>query len=122
MNSRKPIVWVMKEQVRRGATGPEPMDYTPAMKYGEVRFITDFDLPLHQGGSLVGSWWNAVHDFIEEFDPTIDFLVPTGQPLAMVLIGAAIGNAYTGNLQFLVWRREDNKYVPYTSAETPITA
>lgn len=119
MNSRQPIVWVMKEQTRRSVTGPEAMDYTPAMKYGELRFITDFDLPIHHGGTLTGAWWKSVEAFMHEYDPDRDFIVATGQPLAMVLIGFALGMCGAGPT-FLIWRREENRYVPY-KATIPLT-
>jgi len=102
----------MKEQVKRGVNGPEAMDYTPAMRYGEIRFITDFDLPLYGTGTLTEAWWKAVHRFVKEFDEKIDFLVATGQPLAMVLIGYALG-VHEFNPTFLIWRREENKYIPF---------
>lgn len=115
MASRKPIVWVIKEQVRRGVTGPEPMDYTPAMRYGDIEFITQYDLPLHPNGSLAANWWQAVKDFTHSFDPKQDFIVATGQPMAMVLIGYVLG-VMRVEPTFLVWRREENKYIPYTPA------
>lgn len=116
MPTRGPIVWVIKEQVKRGITGPEPMDYTPAFKYGEVRFITDFDMPIHQGGSLVRAWNAAASQFAKEYDEDTDFIIATGQPTAMVMIGWILG--ISDSLpRFLVWRREDNMYVPFTPAE-----
>lgn len=117
MDPRKgPIVWVIKEQVKRGVTGPAPMDYTPAFKYGEVRFITDFDMPLHAGGSLARAWNEAAIEFAQMYDQDKDFIIPTGQPTAMVMIGWIL--AVAGAIpRFLVWRREDNNYVPFTPTE-----
>lgn len=110
-----PIVWILKEQVRRGLTGSEAMDYTPAMRWGEIKFVTDFDVPLHPGGTVMGKWAHQVRQFVEQFDPAIDFIVPTGQPVAMVLIGYILGATakLDGGIQFLVWRREENTYIPF---------
>lgn len=113
---RKPIVWIVKEQVRRIQTGVEVMDYTPAMKYGELRFITNFDPPSHvQKSSLMEAWGKAVKSFLDEFDPRIDFLIASGQPTAMMLVAYMIGLHHgTGNQpRFLLWRREEGMYLPY---------
>ncbi len=111
---RQPIVWVIKEQVRRGITGVEAMDYTPAMKYGELRFITDADIPHHPGSSVYKEWQRKVEAFCTEYDENKDFIVCTGQPVAMVQIGYMLGSheQFPKNPRYLVYRREDNAYQP----------
>lgn len=111
--SGKPIVWVIKEQVRRGMTGPEPMDYTLAMRYGDIRFITEYDLPSGPSNTLQARWNDAVAAFVRDYDEDRDFIIATGQPHAMVLIGWALGVAQRLP-RFLVWRREEGHYVPFT--------
>jgi hypothetical protein len=96
---RKPIVWIVKEQVRRLQTGVEAMDYTPAMKYGELRFITDFDPPTHaQKSTLLEAWGKSVRAFLKEFDPRTDFVVASGQPTAMMLIAWLMGIHQAANV------------------------
>lgn len=120
----EPIVWIVKEQVRRGTTGPEAMDYTPAMKWGELRFITQYDPPSHvtRGSSLMKSWWSEVQNFYTEFNPEIDFIIASGQPTAMMMVAYLVGRYHGNNTEFgrpiaaprfLLWRREEGGYIPY---------
>lgn len=116
---RKPIVWIVKEQVRRtGSSGVEAMDYTPAMKYGEIRFITQSDPPSFiTKSSVLEAWSNSVERFMEEFNPQLDFIIASGQPTAMMMVGWLIGDTLAGfdrhPPRFLLWRREENTYIPY---------
>lgn len=106
-----PTVWVLKEQMR-GGDAKQVFDYTPAMKYGELRFATDFDLPLHPNSSVRAAWFTDVNVMISEFDAERDWLILTGQPLAIFVAGqmfAALGVTP----RILVWRREQNAYVPF---------
>lgn len=121
MNNTRPTVWVLKEQVINGSTGSRPMDYTPAYEYGDVRFITEFDLPLHPNSTVAKSWYESVMAFIQEFDPTHDFVITTGQPLAIFMLGMVMGTlGVVPNV--LVWKREQNRYVVYkpTPIDSPI--
>jgi hypothetical protein len=112
---RKPIVWIVKEQVRRTQAGIEAMDYTPAMKWGEPRFITSFDPPaLLTKSTVLEGWHKSVRAFIDAFDAETDFIIATGNPTAMMMIAYLMGAARPYSPpRFLLWRREDNAYVPY---------
>lgn len=116
MQTKRPTVWVIKEQMKSGPNGPEPMDYTPAYEYGDLRFITEFDPPLHPG-TIRAEWDKQVAKFIEQMDVDRDYLVLSGSPLAIFLIGAKLGECKgIGNLSLprvLVWRREQGRYVIY---------
>lgn len=127
--NKRPQVWIVKEQVRRGASGPEAMDYTPAMKYGDLRFITDFDPPPHAvpGSSVLRSWREKVNEFRNEFDPETDWIIASGQPTAMMMVAYLLGRQDGMNSEFdsvhdgkarsaprfLLWRREEGGYIPY---------
>lgn len=112
----KPKVWVVKEQVRSGNAGPRAMDYTPAMQYGELRFITEFDLPLHPQSTVAGEWTKEVKKFEEEYDPKVDYLILTGHTLSIFLIGMLLGKrGISTDLKILVWRREQSRYVTFTA-------
>lgn len=112
--NKSPIVWVIKEQSKRGDSGSSIMDYTPAMKYGEIKFITDFDLPTHQASSAAESWQKAAARFVVEVDFDRDYLILTGAPLAIFTIGLLIG-ATNKFPRILVWKREQGIYVPFQS-------
>jgi len=123
LSKRKPIVWIVKEQVKRDQIGGlAAMDYSPAMKWGELRFITSFDPPVMTSrSSLLEGWKKAVDHFIDEFDASTDFIIASGQPTAMMMIGYLLGEAnmdsdglFIQNApRFLLWRREEGQYIPY---------
>lgn len=102
-------VWIVKEQVIRGDTGPIVMDYSPAMEFGEIEFITHHDMPLY-GKSAVQDMWNEdAKRFAKEYDEFSDYIVTTGQPTAIFAIGWVLGLADKVP-RFLVWRREEGRY------------
>ena len=107
----RPTVWVLKEQVKSTTNGPVPMDYTAAYAYGNIRFITEMDLPLHPNSTVAKEWSKQVEKFMKEVNAN-DYVILTGQPLAMFLFGALCAVAeFIPNL--LVWRREQSRYVVY---------
>lgn len=109
----RPTVWIVKEQVRRGDAGTAPMDYTPAYAFGDIKFITEFDPPIYPGSNLLRNWEDQVRNFVKEYDPSNDYIILTGAPLAIFLIGAIVGQIKSSHpVKILVWRREQNAYVP----------
>lgn len=114
----KPKVWVIKEQVRSGVTGPLPMDYTPAMEYGEVEFVTEFDMPLHSSSTISSEWVKRVKAWMHVYDPDKDWLVLTGHTISIFLIAAALGRTNLGTgPKILVWRREMGRYIPFNGSD-----
>lgn len=114
----KPRVYVVKEQSVRDSTGSNAMDYSPAMTFGDIHFITHSDLPLHPGSSIQHAWNMDVLQFVEEYDPFTDYIIATGQPTAIFAVGHALGLAGK-TPRYLVWRREENRY---RALEAPIPA
>lgn len=102
-------VWIIKEQVIRGNTGPIVMDYSAAMQFGELEFITTHDMPLYGRSSVLDMWNEDVQRFVEQYDEFEDYVVTTGQPTAIFAVGWALGVAQK-TPRFLVWRREEGKY------------
>lgn len=104
-------VWIVKEQMMRGDLGSVAMDYSPAMKYGELEFITTIDLPLHARSMVHATWGKEVDRFVKEYDGDTDFIITTGQPLAIFMIGWMLGYfGKTAPTRFLVWRPQENQY------------
>jgi hypothetical protein len=106
---KNPTVWVIKEQMLRGEIGPLPMDYSKAMEYGDLKFITTHDMPLYGRSSVQEQWNRDVTEFVQEYDPIRDFVITTGQPMAILCVGYAMGSVGKAP-RFLVWRREENRY------------
>lgn len=105
----KPVVWVVKEQVVRGAVGSNAMDYSPAMVYGDIQFITRSDMPLHPASTVRALWDEDVEDFVKKYDEERDYIITTGQPTAIFAVGHALG-LEGKNPRYLVWRREEGEY------------
>ena len=103
------IVWVVKEQSVRDSTGSNAMDYSPAMAFGEIKFITRSDMPLHPSSSIQEAWNMDVTKFVTEYEPGLDFIITTGQPTAIFAVGHALGLAGK-EPRYLVWRREESRY------------
>lgn len=113
MNNR-PTVWVLKEQMR-GGDNRASFDYTPAYKFGDLKFVTDFDIPIHSGSSLAKEWHKNVDFAIGQMQEERDFVILTGAPLAIFTFGMKL--AVSGiRPKILVWRREQNEYVVHESA------
>lgn len=110
--NKRPTVWVVKEQIRQSSSGSSPMDYTPAYEFGDIKFITEFDLPIHPKSTIAEEWRQAVLRFTQELDPQRDYIVLTGQPAAIFVIGMILGYLEIVP-QILVWKREQNRYIPY---------
>lgn len=106
---KNPTVWIIKEQMIRGEAGPIPVDYSPAMEFGELEFITYHDMPLYGKSTVQDQWNRDVAEFVRKYDPIRDFVITTGQPMAILCVGFALGQG--GKIpRFLVWRREENRY------------
>ncbi len=110
---KTPIVWVVKEQSQGGGN---VMDYTPAMKYGELKFITRTDIPMHPDSGIRMRWTEDVANFVDRYDQDRDLIITTGQPTSIFAVGHALGMARK-TPRYLVWRREDNDYRVF---DTPI--
>jgi hypothetical protein len=113
LNTR-PTVWVLKEQVR-GGDNRSSFDYTPAYRYGDLKFVTDFDLPIHSGSSLAREWHKNVEHCIGQMDEERDFVILTGGPLAIFTFGMKLQEAGVCP-RLLVWRRESNEYAVHEPA------
>lgn len=110
--SERPTVWVVKEQVKRDMTGSTPMDYTPAYEFGDIKFITDMDPPLHANSTVLKEWQRQVREFVSAFNFDRDYLILTGSPLAIFMVGKILGEIKSQSpIQILVWRREQGRYV-----------
>lgn len=106
----KSTVWVIKEQMLRGSeTGPAPMNFTPAMEWGDIEFVTRHDMPLYGRGSVQEQWNKDVATFASKYNAMHDYVICTGQPMAICAVGYILGKI--GKVpRFLVWRREESRY------------
>lgn len=107
----KPKVWIIKEQMRRTAVGSEVMDFSPATVYGDLEFIIKFDMPvIGMGSAMTIDWLKSVDRFINEYDDSRDFIITTGKPTDIFMIGWLLGQKGYKRPRFLMWRHEENRY------------
>jgi hypothetical protein len=94
------------------------MDYTPAYEFGDVCFITEFDLPLHPRSTVTRAWIQDTDKFLNTVKSE-DFLILTGQPIAIFMIGCRLMSDVPPNRwpTLLVWRREQGKYVTFDARQ-----
>jgi len=89
-NKAKPIVWVVQEGKN---------DYAAAEQFGEVNFVTKSDLR-----SMKGEQQRQVHadirQFLTNYIPGHDYIVPAGNPIILALLCMALG---VGSHKFLKW-------------------
>ena len=101
-----PKVYVTQEQTK--------LNYLPAEKYGEIRFITRDEFSPVAGSlsnrHLMGDIWHH----LEEFDNEVDFLVFSGSPIVAAAVFAVMGRLGFDAFRVLRWSNRDNVYAPIT--------
>jgi hypothetical protein len=102
-------VYAVKEQNFKGMVGSQVMDYSPAEKFGELKFITTFDMPLHVNSPARQVWREEVLEFVRNYDPVKDFVILTGQPISIFIIGMMIAEAHKMP-RFLKWQGQTGDY------------
>jgi deoxyxylulose-5-phosphate synthase len=102
-------VYAVKEQNYKGAVGSHVMDYGPAAAFGELKFITSFDMPLHMNSPARAAWREEVEQFITRYESSKDFIILTGQPIAIFCIGMMLAKA-NKIPRFLKWQGQTGDY------------
>jgi hypothetical protein len=102
-------VYAVKEQNFKAMVGSQVMDYSPAAKFGELKFITTFDMPLHVNSTARGVWREEVLGFVGDYDSTKDFIILTGQPISIFIIGMMLERAKKMP-RFLKWQGQTGDY------------
>lgn len=104
--SRSPIVWVVEQA---------PFDYSPAKVYGDViRLITADPLTPNAADA---SWHHRtisqVRKALADYIPGLDFVIPTGSPVRMMLVGLLLKER--GDVHKLLgWDARSQRYLEYT--------
>lgn len=84
------------------------VDYTPATKYGDLIFVTGINdrLSIHSGSFNNQVIVERVKTILSGFQPD-DYLVCSGAPAMMALVGSIIGDRLKN---ILVWDNRTMKY------------
>ena len=81
-SKRNPIVWVLQEN---------NYDFTPAEKFGDVKFITSANLRHIAHSSQNQQIESDMERFLVEYDNEIDYLVMTGDPVMIYKLAYTLG-------------------------------
>lgn len=106
--AKRPRVYVIAQQ---------PLDFTPATAFGDVQFLPDVKFAPTPPQGARDTWNQGViatlKRSLSEYMPGYDYIVPTGNPVKMVMVGAII--AEKGDIhKFLGWEPRSQRYLEYT--------
>lgn len=102
--------FVIKENVVPGSGG-RYMDFSPAERFGDVVFITSHDPSPNSGSTINKSILDQMNDVAEQYVPGQDYIIATGAPLAIFMMGAIMGQRHD-TMAILVWDRFTQNYRP----------
>jgi hypothetical protein len=93
-------------------------DYAPAEIYGDLVMLHGDPLAPGSGLELGDGLWNMdvlnnLRKQLLDYQPGIDYLLPTGKPLKMCVISMLVRNLGDHH-RFLVWDKKYYRYIPYT--------
>lgn len=92
-------VWVLQENVH--------LDYAPAAEWGDVEFITRHDVSPFKRSQQAEGFESDMKKFISKYIPGTDYIILTGNPVAIVKLGMDIPR---GEHKFLKWDVRRNQY------------
>lgn len=100
---RPPMVYIVSQQ---------PFDYTPAAQWGVLFFMKPLKLApsiAGDGGRYNQSKISSVRKELQEYRPGVDYLVPTGSPAGLMVVGMIL--AHLGQMhRMLQWDAQNQKY------------
>jgi hypothetical protein len=98
-----PMVYIVSQQ---------PFDYTPAADYGTLYFMRPLKLaPTVEGdgGRYNLSRISTVRKELQDYRPGVDFIVPTGSPAGLLVVGMILGHIGQTH-KMLQWDAQNQKY------------
>lgn len=102
--NRSPIVWVVEKA---------SFDYSPARVYGQtIRAIEADQLSPNADASWHDKTIQQVRKALSDYIPGIDYIIPTGKPVRMMLVGLILrerGDVHN----FLGWDDRTQRYFVY---------
>lgn len=111
---QQPMRKISQEDIDRGLYGQEFLgslvprfDMTPAAEYGDIKLLLDSGAPVGiAAGPLIRSFKERLREYTGD-----DYILPTGDPMAMGL-AIAIAASYNGGVvNVLRWDRKQRKYI-----------
>jgi hypothetical protein len=104
--AEQPIVYIV---------GQQPFDYTPASAFGTLYFMGAKKL-APQAPNDSGDWNKAtlaaIRNDLKEYRPGVDYVIPTGQPSMLLLVGMILAHI-GGPHRVLGWDARCQRYLVY---------
>lgn len=103
-----PRVFVVQQPMKMTATGWQPIfDLSTAAAFGSLKFILlkPGNIFVDRLAVVIDHMRSVLHDFGEE-----DFLLPTGEPLAIALAAIFASKANGGRMKLLKWDNRAQRY------------
>jgi len=104
-----PRVFVIQQPAKldRNREWKPIFDIRPARKFGEFVFVLlrPGNVRLETLPVVIAHMQNILHDFGDE-----DFILPTGEPLAIATASMIAGQANEGRIKFLKWDKFTREY------------
>lgn len=97
-----PTVYIIQDSIGK--------NYIPALKYGAIKFLVPQS--ERQLNDLNGTI-KEIDGLLVDFSPDKDFVIPTGDPALIALVGGYLMLKYE-RLTILRWDRQERVYVPVT--------
>lgn len=108
-----PLVYVPHEPLRRDPETGEwgrAKDLTPALEYGELRFLLPAGRPPNDPALVVELLEAGLADFRPE-----DYLLPVGSPVVSAWAAAIAARRSGGTLRVLEWLTRSSAYRPHVA-------
>lgn len=97
--ARGPWVWVPQDSGK--------LDLSPAMRYGTMVSFSRTDCPVTRVHEMV----TLAQEWMEEFNPSTDFLMLIGDPVLISICVAEISRRFD-IFHVLKWNRQTHEYIP----------
>lgn len=98
-----PTVWIAQEQ--------RQFDYSPAEKFGEVKFMSMHEYSKLSSGGRNDQLLAELRKAAAEFNPDTDYLVLTGSPTLMGVVAHMVLSQHP-TIRTLVWNNQTREYRP----------
>lgn len=104
----KSMVWVFQEGKN---------DYSPAEEFGKVNFITRTELVAYADNAKNAQVYKDIRDFNSKYVAGLDFIIPTGNPIGISLLGMSLSKCVHS---FLKWDSHRGVYVRFDLDPTKV--
>lgn len=86
-------------------------DFSAAKRFGELKGLIERDVFPDDADERVSAIHAIVRKKLKEFDPLYDFVLLTGDPVALVIVGAELQRMYPDQvIAFLKYDRDERQY------------